>query len=57
MSIEIVEAGVGEGHPQDTCSFCQKRFTEDDERIATCTVTEYVTLCRECYNKAGNSVR
>ena len=57
LKIEIVEAGVGEGHPKDHCSFCHKFIPEDEERIATCTQTEYVTLCRKCYNEAGNSVR
>ena len=49
-------------HPADdinrkSCSFCHKKFEEDEEKINTCTHTEYVTLCRPCYDKAGNSVR
>lgn len=42
---------------QKSCSFCKKEFKKDDEKIDTCTHTEYVTLCRPCYDKAGNSVR
>ena len=55
-------AGIKITHPGDDvkredCSHCHIIFTEDDEKIATCTHDEYVTLCRPCYNKAGNSVR
>jgi hypothetical protein len=58
MKIEITEAGVGEGHPKDSCSFCGYIFlNKEEEAISTCTHTEYVTLCDECYKKAGNSVR
>ena len=57
MKIVIESAGVGEGHPKDKCSFCGKDLPNEDDRIATCTVYEYVTLCKECYNKAGSSVR
>ncbi len=53
----IVTAGVGPGHPLMACSWCNRVFEEGDERIATCTQTVHVTLCRECYRKAGNSVR
>jgi len=56
MKVKIIEAGVGEGHPKKECSFCYKKLKKD-EGIATCTKDEYVTLCEECYKKAGNSVR
>ncbi len=52
----LVEAGVGPGHPKSRCSFCGKKVNKD-EAHATCTHSEYVTLCGECYRKAGNSVR
>jgi hypothetical protein len=56
MNIKIVSAGVGDGHPKKKCSWCDKKLKKD-EGIATCTHTEYVTLCPKCYSKAGNSVR
>jgi hypothetical protein len=58
LHLEVVEAGVGKGHPLDHCSWCGKKFNDpSEEAIATCTHTEYVTLCRNCYCKAGNRVR
>ena len=56
MKIKIVNAGVGEGHPKKKCSFCNKKLKKD-EAVATCTHTEYVTLCPKCYSAAGNNVR
>jgi len=58
MNIKIVEAGVDPNHQTTSCDFCNKVFKEpEDEKIQTCTTTRYVTLCRSCYNAAGNSVR
>ena len=73
MKFKIVEAGVDPNHQVDHCDFCGKEFKKKDdfikdedyipgdeyeeEVIQTCTHTSYVTLCRPCYNKAGNSVR
>ena len=57
IRVTIMEAGVGEGHPKMECSWCDKKFEDPDEGIATCTQTEYVTLCDDCYKKAGNRVR
>ena len=61
MNIEIVSAGVGPGHPKDKCDWCNKPEKKDEngysDLIATCTHTEYVTLCEKCYRKAGNNVR
>lgn len=58
LHLELVSAGQGKGHPLDHCSWCGKKFSDpSEEAIATCTHTEYVTLCRDCYGKAGNRVR
>jgi hypothetical protein len=58
MLIEVVQAGVGEGHPHDSCDYCGKKFeNKEEEAFATCTSTEYVTLCEKCYRKMGNQVR
>jgi len=55
MEIEITHPG--DNVDRENCSHCNKKFEEDDEKINTCTHTEYVTLCDSCYAKAGNSVR
>lgn len=44
------------------CSRCGNTFKADEEFIQTahinsCGLEEYVTLCRTCYDKAGNDVR
>jgi len=73
MEFKIVEAGVDPNHQTNHCDFCGKKFKKkndfvrdedyisgdeyEEEIIQTCTHTDYVTLCRSCYNKAGNSVR
>lgn len=53
---DIVEAGVGPGHPRDHCSRCGLALAEG-EGAATCSEEEYLTLCRRCYEAAGNAVR
>ena len=55
-SVEIVSAGVGEGHPHSRCDYCKIALDEDDA-IPTATREEYLTLCSKCYNEAGSSVR
>lgn len=54
---EIVSAGVDPNHQTTQCDHCGHVFEEGEERTATCTQKEYVTLCESCYKKAGNSVR
>jgi len=40
------------------CSFCDKMFQPGDESIENLHITQgVVCLCRDCYKKAGNSVR
>ena len=56
MNFKLVQAGVGEGHPKKICSHCGKDL-EESEATATCSQTEYLTLCEKCYSKAGNTVR
>lgn len=59
-NIQIVEAGVDPNHQTDHCDHCKRVFDQsdpDDEAIATCDATSHLTLCRSCYDKAGNSVR
>ena len=53
----IVGAAVDPNHQTEHCDHCGLVFEDDDEKIQTCSHTEYLTLCRPCYNKAGNSVR
>lgn len=57
----IESAGVGPGHPKEECDRCGKQAVKDidgyTDLVATCTATEYLTLCEGCYRKAGNSVR
>ncbi len=53
----IVEAGVDSAHQTTKCDRCGRIFRPDHEVIPTCTATEYVTLCRPCYDEAGDSVR
>ena len=55
MKIEITQPG--DNVERENCSFCKKEFEEDEETLNTCTHTENVTLCRSCYNNAGNNVR
>ncbi len=56
--IKIVRAGQGDGHPTNECSFCGILLVDYDDRYPTSHVTRgYVTLCRACYNQAGNDVR
>jgi len=56
MDIKIVSAGVDPNHQIGNCDYCDKDITED-EAIPTCDQAGPVTLCRKCYNEAGNSVR
>jgi NTP pyrophosphatase (non-canonical NTP hydrolase) len=39
------------------CDGCQTRIDSSQEKIETATHFRPTTLCRTCYNKAGNSVR
>lgn len=57
MKITLEEAGVDPNHQTDHCDFCNCKFKKGEEKIKTCTHVKYVTLCRKCYNKAGNDVR
>jgi len=58
MSGIIIEVThPGDDEERKDCSYCHKIFKEEDERINTCTHIEYITLCRPCYDKAGNDVR
>jgi hypothetical protein len=54
--LALVSAGVGPGHPRDFCERCGCNLTPETA-IATCTATRPLTLCRECYRKAGSEVR
>ena len=57
IGMKIVVTQPGDDVERENCSFCDKKFEDVDERHNTCTHTENVTLCRPCYNKAGNDVR
>lgn len=60
-SIKIVSSA--DGVEEDNCSYCNKKFNGESrsenavERIQTLDMNGEVTLCRKCYNKAGNNVR
>ncbi len=54
---KIIKAGVDPSHQTDHCDDCNHVFEENEERVQTCTHTEYVTLCETCYQKAGSDVR
>ena len=54
--MQIEEAGVDQNHQISKCDHCNKKL-KTDEGIRTCSHTEYLTLCQECYKKAGNTVR
>ncbi len=41
----------------ETCDVCGKAFDGIEQPIKTCTMSDYVTLCGECYKKAGVMVR
>ncbi|TXH52929.1 MAG: hypothetical protein E6Q97_14435 [Desulfurellales bacterium] len=57
-SIKVVKAGVGDPHPEFThCPRCGRTFGPGVDQVETCTELSYVTLCLDCYAKAGNSVR
>jgi hypothetical protein len=53
--IPIVLATINDDK-KDKCDWCGRQ-KDADELIATCTHTAYVTLCIDCYRKAGNNVR
>ena len=57
-TIEIVEAGVDPAHQTDHCDCCWEhgKFNSID-LVKTTSHTGPLTLCQNCYNKAGNSVR
>lgn len=55
--IKVVEAGVDPNHQKTHCDDCKVVFKDEDDAIQTCSHTEYLTLCEECYDKRGNSVR
>ncbi len=55
--IVVVEAGIDPSHQVDHCDHCEIKSETGIEMIETCNVFGPVTLCRSCYNKAGNSVR
>ena len=59
--IALVEAGVDPLHQTDHCDWCGKKGRVegegDEELIQTCTHFKHVTICRECRDKAGTSVR
>jgi hypothetical protein len=67
--IIIVRAGVDPAHQTDHCDDCGHPFdpaNEDDEAIPTCAQAkdptpgrpyDYLTLCRPCYQRRGNTVR
>ena len=55
--IVLEEAGVNLNHQDDCCDHCGKKFENKDDAIKTCSYTQYLTLCDECYRKAWNSVR
>ena len=57
IDIKIKVVHPGDDVKREACSFCKKVFKKDDEQINTCTHTKYITLCRPCYDKAGNKVR
>jgi hypothetical protein len=57
MGIKMEIIHPGDDVERDECSFCRKKFEKGEEKINTCTHKEYVTLCRSCYDKAGNEVR
>lgn len=52
-----LEVAGSDGKKRENCSFCGKKFKDEEDGIDTCTHTEYVRLCWPCYRKAGNSVR
>lgn len=59
----ITKAMLGQRPRQSRthCQNCAKRFGKDDEVIDTAQqnglYSRYVTLCRACYDRAGNTVR
>lgn len=57
LSLPLVIEKPGDDIARPECSFCKILFKPGDERINTCTMTENVSLCRTCYDTAGNNVR
>lgn len=56
VEITIESAGVDPAHQTSKCDHCACQLV-GDEGIQTCTQYRHVTLCEECYKKAGNTVR
>jgi len=55
--LELIQTGVDPKHQIEQCDYCGHVFVEGDEAIETCSHIQYLTLCRDCYDRAGNSVR
>lgn len=61
MDIKIVQPGVDPNRVKpENCQDCATRL--DEESVDTCSIGKdgklyYITLCRLCYLKAGNTVR
>lgn len=56
LGIAVESAGVDPAHQTGKCDFCACQLSEG-EGLQTCTAYKHVTLCPECYKKAGNTVR
>lgn len=54
-SIAFDVAGLGDGHPANTCSRCGRPLLVV-EGLAVCEQSAYITLCTQCCIKAGSSV-
>lgn len=57
MKIEFKWFHPGDDKNRKRCSDCKRLFRKGEEQINTATHTRYVTLCKSCYEKAGNNVR
>ena len=49
--------GITEGEPNNFCDYCGTVLEDPDDAVHTLDRAGEVTLCLECYRRAGNSVR